>query len=122
MTDKHLDKIYIKDLALRCIIGINENERREKQDVIINIVLFVDLHKACQTDNINDAVDYKVIKKKIIAFVEKSSFFLIEKLSEEISKICLENKKVKKAAVKVDKPQALRFARSVAIKITRYQN
>jgi len=121
MADKNLDKIYIKDLAIRCIIGINDNERREKQDIIINIVLFADMHKACETDNIDDAVDYKVIKKKIIAFVEKSSYFLIEKLAEEISKICLEHKNVKKTTVKVDKPQALRFARSVAVKITRYQ-
>ncbi|MBN2545610.1 MAG: dihydroneopterin aldolase [Spirochaetes bacterium] len=121
MSDKNLDKIYITDLALRCIIGINENERVEKQDIIINIVLFVDIRKAFKTDNIEDAVDYKVIKKKIIAFVEKSSFFLIEKLAEEISKVCLEDKKVKKVSIKVDKPQALRFARSVAVKITRFQ-
>jgi D-erythro-7,8-dihydroneopterin triphosphate epimerase len=118
---KELDKIYIRDLLVRCIIGIFENERKEKQDVIINITLFADFGKACKSDDINDAIDYKVIKKNIIAFVESSSFLLLEKLAEGIAKICLDNDNVKKVIVSIDKPGALRFARSVAVEITRLQ-
>ena len=117
-----LDVIYIRDLALRCIIGINDNERTEKQDVIINLEIYADLKKACQSDNIDDAVDYKVLKKRIRSFVEESQFLLVEKLAQGIADICLENKSVKKTIVTLDKPQALRFARSVAVRITRYQN
>ena len=118
-TKKKIDKIIIRDLHLRCIIGINKEERREKQDVIINITLYVNLSKPCQTDSIEDSVDYKAIKKSIISEVESSSCFLIEKLAEQIASICLENKKVHKVKVTVDKPGALRFSRSVAVEIIR---
>lgn len=119
MIRKTFDEIHIKDLSLRCIIGINEEERREKQDVIINIIMYCNIKKAGLTDNIKDTVDYKEIKKKIVKMVESSSFFLIEKLAEEIANICLSNTKIKKVEVTVDKPNALRFAKSVAVKIVR---
>ena len=113
------DKIHIRDLALRCIIGINDEERKKKQNVVINITLYTDLSKASQTDRIEDSVDYKIIKKRIIAAVENSSYFLIEKLAEAIAGTCLANKKVHLVTVSVDKPGALRFSRSVAVEITR---
>ncbi len=116
------DKILIRDLALRCIIGIFEEERREKQDIIINIIIHADLKKACESDDINDSVDYKKIKKKIIELVESSEFYLIEKLAGEIVKICLLDPKVMKVEVTIDKPQALRFAKSSAVWITRERN
>ena len=63
---KEYDRIYIRDLLARCIIGIYENERKDKQDVIINVTLFADFKKACESDDINEAIDYKIIKKKSI--------------------------------------------------------
>ena len=114
-----MDKIHIRDLSLKCIIGINRDERSRKQSILINVTIYTDLSKACRTDNIKDSVDYKAVKKKIISAIESSSFFLIEKLAETIAGICLENKKVQKVRVCVDKPGALRFSRSVAVEITR---
>ncbi len=121
MDSEKLDKIHIRDLLVRCVIGVNDSERENKQDVLINVTLYVDLKEACRTDNISDTVDYKLIKKKIVNFVESSSFFLIERLAEKIAEICLENHKVRKVKVTVDKTGALRFARSVAIEIEREQ-
>jgi dihydroneopterin aldolase/D-erythro-7,8-dihydroneopterin triphosphate epimerase len=113
------DKIYIRDLSIRCIIGVNQEERTEKQDVIINIILFADTRKAGQTDDLDDSVDYKKVKKTILSLVENSEFLLIEKLAEEIAKVCLEDSKVQKVNVTVDKPGALRYTRSVAVEIVR---
>jgi dihydroneopterin aldolase/D-erythro-7,8-dihydroneopterin triphosphate epimerase len=113
------DKIYIRDLALRCIIGVNHDERTEKQDVIINVILFTDTRKAGQTDVLEDSVDYKMVKKTILSLVEKSTFLLIEKLAEEIAKVCLDDSKVQQVNVTVDKPGALRYTRSVAVEIVR---
>jgi len=121
MADGKLDKIHIRDLLLRCIIGVYDSERENKQDILINIILYADLSKACETDNIDDTVDYKVIKKKIVNMVESSSFNLIERLAERVADICLENRKVRKVNVMIDKTGALRFARSVAIEIEREQ-
>ena len=113
------DKIYVRDLAIRCIIGVNQDERTEKQDVVINVILFTDTRKAGQTDILEDSVDYKMIKKAVLSLVENSAFLLIEKLAEEIAKVCLGNSKVQKVNVTVDKPGVLRYARSVAVEIVR---
>lgn len=117
--DAALDRIHIRDLLVRCIVGIYEGERLEKQDVIINITLHADLRKACQSDSLEDTVDYKAIKKKVIAAVEASSFLLVERLAERIAEVCLDNPKVCRATVLVEKPGALRFARTVGVEITR---
>ncbi|MGB9596593.1 MAG: dihydroneopterin aldolase [Candidatus Poribacteria bacterium] len=121
MDSEKLDKIHIRDLLVRCIIGVYASERENKQDILINITLYADLRKACETDNIDDTVDYKLIKKKIVNFVESSSFNLIERLAEKVAEICLENHSVRKVKVAIDKTGALRFARSVAVEIEREQ-
>jgi len=113
------DQIHIKDLLLRTIIGINDEERRNRQDVLINITLFADLRLAGISDQIGDAVNYRTITKQIIAMVEASSFFTVEKLVAEIAAICLADTRVEAAQVRVEKPGALRFARSVGVEIHR---
>jgi FolB domain-containing protein len=119
MAEKRLDKIYIRDLALRCILGINDEERREKNDVLINITLHADLFTACLTDAIEDTVDYRALKKRIIETVERSSSHLVEHLAERVADLCLEDPRVKRVKVCIDKPGALRFARSVGIEVVR---
>ncbi len=114
-----MDRIYIRDLTLRCIIGVYPEERREKQDIVINIVLGCDHSAAARSDQLGDAVDYKGIKKRVIELVEKSGFNLIETLADRIAAVCLENPRVQSAAVTVDKPGALRFTRSVGVEIVR---
>jgi len=118
-AEEEWDKIYIRDLRVRCIVGIYPEERKEKQDVIINITLYADLRAACRSDRIEDTIDYKGVKKRILAMVEASSYLLIERLAERVAEIALEEPRVQRVAVTVDKPGALRFARSVAVEITR---
>ncbi len=114
-----LDRIEIKDLLVRTIIGINEDERNNRQDTLINVILFTDTRRAAETDDISDAVNYRTITKNIIDFVENSRFHLVEALAEEIAKCCMTDERVKRVRVSVEKPGALRFARSVGIAIER---
>ena len=114
-----LDRIYIQDLKLSCIIGINEDERLNQQDIIINIIIYAGLARACKSDNIEDTVDYKKIKESIVTMVKNSSYFLIERLADHIAGICLNNPLIKKVTVRVDKPFALTYARTVSVEITR---
>lgn len=114
-----MDRILIKDLTVRCIIGVNAEERREKQEVVINIALSADARKAGKTDSLQDAVDYRSIKKEVYAMAEASEYNLVEALAERIAEICLAHDGVKQAVVTVEKPAALRFARSVAVEVTR---
>jgi FolB domain-containing protein len=89
MADLPSDRIHIRDLAVRTVIGVYPEERREKQDLFINATLYVDLSRAGQSDNIEDTVDYKRIKKAILEEVESSSYHLIEGLAERIAEIIL---------------------------------
>lgn len=116
---KKLDKIYIRDLSLRCIIGIFPDEREKKQDILINVVIWADLSAAGKTDDIKDAVDYKQVTKAILAAIEPSSYFLIERIAQVVADICLTNTHVKRVRVTIDKPGALRFAKASAVSIYR---
>jgi FolB domain-containing protein len=114
-----MDRILIKDLMLRCILGLSGEERREKQDVLINLVLWTDLKRAAASDSIEDTVDYAALKKRIITLVEGSQFHLAEALADRIATLCLEQPAVQQVQVTLEKPTALRFAHSVGVEITR---
>jgi FolB domain-containing protein len=114
-----MDKIHIRDILLRCVIGINPEERREKQDVVIDVTLYADLSLAGATDDFNNTVDYKAVKQRIVELVEGSSFYLVEALAETIARACLEFDGVEQVDITVEKPTALRFARTVGVEISR---
>ncbi len=113
------DRIHIRDLLLRGIVGINDEERRNRQDILINITLDADTRPAGRSDAIEDAVNYRTITKRVIRMVEASRFYLVERLAAEIAAICLAEPRVETARVLLEKPGALRFARSVGVEIVR---
>lgn len=114
-----MDRIRICDLRVRCILGINHDERHEKQDVVINLTIHADLRSAGKSDQLEDTVDYRALKKRILVMVEESHYRLVEALAEAIASLCLDHPGVARVDVRVDKPHALRFAESVAVEITR---
>jgi FolB domain-containing protein len=114
-----MDKIIITDLLVRCIIGVTPEERREKQDVLITVALSVDLSLAGKSDRVEDAVNYRPLKKRILAVAEASEYHLIEALAERVAAECLENRHIREVQVRVEKPSALRFARTVGVEIVR---
>ena len=107
--------INIDNLRLRTIVGINDWEKKSKQDVIINIQIEFDGEIASKTDDIDDTVDYKTLNKKIIKFVEDGNFNLLERMASGIAELIFQNKKIQKAVVRIDKPGALRYADSVSV-------
>jgi FolB domain-containing protein len=113
------DQILIKDLLIRGIIGIHDWEREKKQDILINITMEADCRPAGMSDDFRDAVDYRAVTKKVLALVENSSFYLVEKLAEEIAATCLEDDRVEVARVRVEKPGAVRFSQSVGVEVER---
>ena len=112
------DQIIIRDLLLRCVIGVNADERRDRQDVLINILLYADVRNAV-SDDMQDTINYRTLTKRIIALVDGSQFYLVEKLAAEIASLCLDDERVEQVQVRVEKPGALRFARSVGVEIIR---
>ncbi len=114
-----MDRIIISDLHARCILGINPEERRERQDVLINLAIHADLRRAGRSDRLEDAIDYRALKKRVLALAESAQYCLEEALAEALAALCLEDPAVQQVDVRVDKPHALRFARSVAVEISR---
>lgn len=113
------DRIEIKDLLLRGIVGVNEWEREKLQDILINITLFGDLRIVGESDNIEDSVNYRSVTKQVIAHVESSQPRTVEALATDIARICVSAAGVTRARVRVEKPGALRFSRSVGVEIER---
>lgn len=113
-----LAKIRIKDLRLRTYIGINDDEIRNKQDVLINITLVYRAKDAVISNNIEDALNYRSICKTVIALVESKSFALLERLTQEVLDCVMNFERVEFAEVEIDKPHALRFSESVSITLT----
>ncbi len=107
--------INITNLRLRTYIGFNQEEREKKQDVVINIEIHYPADSACETDQVDQALNYKVITKSIIELVESGHFLLLEKLVADILAKCHQHESVTYARVSVDKPHALRFADSVSL-------
>jgi D-erythro-7,8-dihydroneopterin triphosphate epimerase len=114
-----MDRIHIKDLEISGIVGINPEERTNKQGILINLTLWVDTHQAAVSDDIDDTVNYRTLCKSIIGHVESGRPELVERLADEVAAICLEDSRVEQVEVTVEKPGALRFARSVGITVLR---
>ncbi|MDZ7373332.1 MAG: dihydroneopterin aldolase [candidate division KSB1 bacterium] len=107
--------IRIKNLRLRTILGVEDWERRERQDVVINVEVEFDGSDAVQSDKLEHTLDYKALTKRIIQEVESSRFHLLETLAQHVLNLVLEQERVIAARVEVDKPNALRFADSVSV-------
>lgn len=114
-----MDKMHLRDLEYRCVIGTRPEERKKKQPVIVNITLCCDLSRAGKTDRLEDAVNYRKLEDEIARLVETSRFRLIERLAERVAQVCLSRARVRSVTVTIDKPQALRRASSAAVEVKR---
>lgn len=113
------DELKICDLAIRAIIGLKPSERRKRQSIVINVTMYADLKRACQSDHLDDSIDYSAIKQSIVGIATESKCLLIERLAQLIAEVCLENKFIAAVRVNVRKPGALRLARCTEIEIVR---
>jgi FolB domain-containing protein len=114
-----MDKVFIKDLLVRGIIGIREWERKKAQDILINVTVFTDTSRAGETDDITYSVDYSKLAKKIQSHAETAARLTVEALANDLANLCLEDEMVKKVIVCVEKPGAVRFAKSVGVEVER---
>jgi len=115
-----VDQIKIKDLLVRGIIGVNPEERVNQQDVLVNVTLWADTRAAGISDNVADTVNYRTIAKAIIAHVGQAEPYLVEKLAADLVRRCFESDpRIAAMELSIEKPGAVRFARSVGLTIYR---
>lgn len=120
MSPESLDQIHIKDLLISGILGINPDERINPQDILVNATMWADTRTAARSDDIDDAVNYRTITKRLIAHIERGEPMLVERLVAELVDICFDSDdRVAAVEMTVEKPGALRHARSVGITIHR---
>ena len=110
--------IRINDLRLRALIGTHPWERRNKQDLILNLVIEYDARLACKSDQLKDALDYESITAQVIKTVERSRCFLLEMLAAKIARVVMAHSKVQSVFVRMDKPHAIGQARSISFEIS----
>lgn len=107
--------INITNLRLRTFIGFNPEEKAKQQDVIINIEIHYLLNESALNDDVDAALNYKTITKRVIKLVEEGEFLLLERLVANVLAICSDHESILHSSVKIDKPHALRFADSVSL-------
>lgn len=110
--------VKIKNLALRTVIGLNDWEREKKQDVLINIVFQFEGGRAIEQDSVDFSVDYKKVAKRVIEGVEKTDFRILEALAGYVLDLVMQDERIVRATVEVDKPHSLRFAESVSATVS----
>lgn len=115
-----LDRIFIRDLLVRGIVGIKPDERANRQDILVNATFWARTRKAAASDAIEDTVNYRSVAKAMIAHIESAQPQLVEKLAADLTRICFESDaRIEAVELTVEKPGALRFARSVGLTIYR---
>ena len=115
-----MDRILIRDLRLRTVLGVHAWERAQPREVLVNLELETDLAAAADSDDLADAVDYHAVAEAVTTHVEGAAYPLLERLAQSIAEMTLERyPKIVAITVEVDKPGALRLARSVAVKLRR---
>lgn len=119
MTATANDRIFLRGLSVECVIGFIEWERRVKQTVVIDFELPVDCRHAARNDAVADTLDYKKVSKRVIAFVEGSSFQLVETLAERLAQAIVTEFDVAWIKLTINKPGAIRGSRDVGVMIER---
>lgn len=114
-----MDKVFIKDLHVQGILGINEWERNTPQDILINITLYTITRSKSQDDDLNGCIDYSDLSTRISNMVKTACRYTIEALAEDIASLCLKSDKVQKVIIKVEKPDAITGASSAGVEIER---
>ena len=109
--------LFIKNLTVKCIIGVNLDEREHEQEIRMQLFLWTDIAKASRSDNLEDALDYSTIYKEVVKRVEHSKFYLIERLAYEVATICLQHPLTHRVKVILEKVGALEKAESAGIEL-----
>ena len=114
-----MDKIIIRDLIARGIIGVNDWEREREQEIVINIVAYADTAHAGASDRLADCVDYRALARKAREHAEAAHRHTVEALANDLAHLCLEDPNIQRVSVRVEKPGAVRFSASVGVEIER---
>ena len=114
-----MDRIFLRELTTQAIIGVYEWERRVKQTVMIDLEIPCDVRRAAAADEIEATVNYKKVAKRILEFIARSEFHLVETLAERTALMVLEEFNLDWIRLTLNKPGAIRGSKDVGVMIER---
>lgn len=102
-----MDKITIKNLKVFAYHGVNFEEKENGQNFYIDVDYFLDIKKACESDEIEDTVSYAKVVKTISAAFTKEKYNLIEKAAQAVANAIFDNfGAIYKVEITLKKPEA----------------
>ena len=113
------DRIHLRGLKCQCIIGFIDWERQVPQTVVLDLEFPCNCARAAVNDAVGDTVDYKLVAKRVLAFVEASEFKLVETLAHRLALVLLEEFALEWVRISLNKPGAIRHSRDVGVVIER---
>ncbi|KAJ3033213.1 trifunctional dihydropteroate synthetase [Rhizophlyctis rosea] len=114
-----MDKIIVRDLEVRNIIGVDAWERSKRQPLNINITIYSDIDASGEKDLLSESINYGTVAKTVQEFSEKTSYRSVEALAQGIAEVCVRDCKAGRVTVRVEKGKALLHARCAGVEITR---
>jgi 7,8-dihydroneopterin aldolase/epimerase/oxygenase len=118
-TNQTTDRIFLRELAVECVIGFLDWERLVKQTVYLDIEVPVDCRHAALSDDVAQTLDYKRLSKVVLAFVGASEFKLVETLADRTAKLILSEFDIPWVKLTINKRGAIRASRDVGVSIER---
>lgn len=113
------DRIFLRGLSARCIIGFIDWERRTPQTLLVDLELPCDCTRAARHDRVEDTVDYKRVAKRVLAWLPATQYQLVETLAHQLALLLLAEFSLEWVRVSVNKPGAIRDSRDVGVSIER---
>lgn len=114
-----MDKIFINNLKVKCIIGILPHERLNKQTIVLNIKVGTKTIKAANSKSLNDTIDYAELADSIHQLSISGKYLLLETMAEDIARLILDNPLAYNVKIKIEKPEAIVSSKSVGVEIYR---
>ena len=109
--------VFIKDFVIKEIIGIHVHEKIKKQKIKFNIVLNVNQSYVPDEKDIKSIVDYEKITNKLENLTKNKKYNFLESLVEDSFKEIFEDKRINSVTIKIEKPEAIKNAKSVGVEV-----
>jgi FolB domain-containing protein len=115
--DRRLGRVFISDLKVQGILGVNDWERTTPREIVINLEIVTDVTRAGGSDDIADCIDYQKVAEKVSAHAARIERFTVEALATDLARIVLAEPRVDRVRVRVEKPGAVQSCRSVGVEV-----
>ena len=109
--------VLIKDFTINEIIGIHNHEKTKKQKIVFNIIIDVNQNTLPDENDLESVVDYEKITNKLENLAKKKNYNFLESLAEDSFKEILEDTRINSVKIKIEKPNAIRNAKSVGVEV-----